>query len=385
LRRNRIIWLVLFILSLVSISYFGGPVSYGFFFTMLLIPVVSLAYIMYVIICFRIYQYNDGKAFVVDNPVPYSFRLINEFPIPFAGIRVRFFSSFSTINELSDKTEYELMPNTGISRETTIVCHYRGEYEIGIKEVEVQDYFRLFKIKYVNRETRRVTVNPKIVFLSNLKSFEMHAEDAVNNPSRPDIVTREYVPGDDLRLINWNQTARTGVLMTKERIGEEGNGVSVITDICRYSSEQAVYLPVENKILEIAIAVSLFFANKNIGTKEYHISGGLVTAIVNNNQQFDDFYKIMSAISFDEANTQKKLFEALIDDNSLFHSAVVYMVLQKWSESAADMVNSLSRRNIFTVVYIVSDESKDKPLVDRTDMAQIIYISPEAKLEEVLL
>lgn len=385
MRRNRIVWLLLLLLSVVAISFYGGAVSYGFFYTMLAIPAVSLLYLLYVYVFFRIYQHNDGRQLVVDDAVPYSFRLINEFPLPFVGIRVGFFSPFSTINDLSDQTEYELMPHTGISRETTIVCHYRGEYAIGIKEVEIQDFFRLFKIKYTNRESKRVTVNPKIVFLENLKSFEVYFRDAYKNVSKPDIVTREYVPGDDVRFINWSQAARTGTLMTRDRIGEEGNGVSIIMDACRYSEDPYVYLPVENKVLELTLAVSLFFCNKKIGSNAYHFNRQITCQVVDNNLQFENFYKQMSALYFSASNTQKQLFENLLGMEQIFHSAVVYMVLPVFSEYAVQMINRLSQRNIYTIVYLVSDETDDNPNLSRGDMVEIIPVSPEAKLEEVLL
>ncbi len=384
MKRNRIIWIVLLVLSIVAISFYGGVVSFGFFYTMLLVPVVSLLYLLYVFIFFRIYQYNDGRQIVVDDPLPYSFKLINEFHLPFVGIRVRFFSPFSTINELSDKTEYELMPHTGITRETTIVCHYRGEYEIGIKEVEVQDYFRLFKIKYLNRESKRVTINPKLVLLENLGSFEMHSQDAMNNLSKLDIVSREYIPGDDVRFINWSQTARTGKLMSRDRIGEEGNGVAIIMDSCRYSADPYVYLPVENKLLELTLAISLYFCNKSIASNEYHFYRQLISQLVENKTQFEDFYKQMSSLIFDSANTQQKLFENLLRDEKIFSSAVVYMILPVWSEYASLVINKLSERNIYTVVYIISDDTDIKPHVPRADLVDIIVISPEAKLEEVL-
>ncbi len=385
MRRNRIVWLLLLLLSVVAISFYGGAVSYGFFYTMLAIPAVSLLYLLYAYVFFRIYQHNDGRQLVVDDAVPYSFRLINEFPLPFVGIRVGFFSPFSTINDLSDQTEYELMPHTGISRETTIVCHYRGEYAIGIKEVEIQDFFRLFKIKYTNRESKRVTVNPKIVFLENLKSFEVYFRDAYKNVSKPDIVTREYVTGDDVRFINWSQAARTGTLMTRDRIGEEGNGVSIIMDACRYSEDPYVYLPVENKVLELTLAVSLFFCNKKIGSNAYHFNRQIICQVVDNNLQFESFYKQMSVLYFSASNTQKRLFENLLGMEQIFHSAVVYMVLPVFSEYAVQMINRLSQRNIYTIVYLVSDETDDNPNLSRGDMVEIIPVSPEAKLEEVLL
>lgn len=387
MRRNRIIWIALWLLSLVAISFYGGTVSYGFFYTMTLIPVFSLLYLLYCYFFFRIYQYTDGRNFVVNDAVPYSFQLINEFYLPFAGIRVKFFSPFSTISELSDKTEYELMPGSGITRETTLVCHYRGEYEIGIKEVVVTDFFRLFSITYKNKESKRVTVNPQLVRLESLGNFQLHAQDSPVKADKLDIVSREYTIGDDVRFINWSQSARTGSLMTREKIGEEGNGVAIIMDSCRYSQDPLEYLPVENKVLELAIAIAMFFCDKNIGVTEWHLKSkvtGVQQHTVRSNQQFATFYAQMSSVSFDSDNTQELLFDTLMRKDGIMESAVVYMILPCWSIAAGVMADKLAKRNISTIVYLICDELDQKPDVSRPDLIEIITISPEAKLEEAI-
>lgn len=387
MKRNRIIWITLWILSVVGISFYGGSISYGFFFVMTLIPVFSLLYLLYIFFFFRIYQYTDGRDFVVNDAVPYSFKLINEFHIPFAGIRVKFFSPFSTINELSDKTEYELMPGGGITRETTLVCHYRGEYEVGIKEVIVTDYFRLFSVTYKNNECKRITVAPQLVKLQSLGSYHMHTNDSHSKADKPDIVGREYIPGEDIRFINWTQSARTGTLITRERIGEEGSGVSLIMDACRYSKDICEYLPVENKVLELTIAIAMFFCEQNIGVTEWHScgkTGDTYQNYIQNSQQFASFYSHMSSINFDENHTQEILFGSLMRNEEIYRSAIVYMVLPCWSVAASLMADKLTEKNISTVVYLICDELTQKPDVSRPDLIEIITVNPEAKLEEVI-
>lgn len=385
--RNRIIWIALWLLSLVAITFYGGSISYGFFYTMTLIPVFSLLYLLYIYVFFRIYQNTGGRDFVVNDAIPYSFKLINEYHLPFAGIKVQFFSPFSTINELSDQTEYELMPGSGITRETTLVCHYRGDYEIGIKEVIVTDYFRLFSITYKNNECKRVTVKPQLVRLKSLGNVQMHVNDSMVKADKLDIVSREYMLGDDVRFINWSQSARTGTLMTREKIGEEGTGVALIMDACRYSQDQYEYLPVENKVLELTIAIAMFFCEKHIGVTEWHVgrqSEGLYKQYVHSSQQFTSFYSNLSSVHFDADNTQEVLFDQLMRNEEVLTSAIVYMVIPCWSPSAAVMAEKLAERNISTVVYLICDEVSIKPDVARPDLIQMITISPEAKLEEVI-
>ena len=52
----------LWLLSLVAISFYGGAVSYGFFFGLTLVPVVSAVYLLAVYLRFKIYQI--GRAHV---------------------------------------------------------------------------------------------------------------------------------------------------------------------------------------------------------------------------------------------------------------------------------------------------------------------------------
>ena len=210
MKRNRIILLILWVLSLIGISFYGGQISYGLFILFSLIPIISLLYILCVYLLFKIYQNIDARDIVCNNTATFYFTLQNESAISFSGVRVLFYSTFSTISGLDDKTEYELRPKIGIKKQTDIVCKYRGEYEVGIKKVVIQDFFRLFSITYKNREPFRVTVRPNIVHLTEL----LHADIAMSavrdsrvNQNEPDVISREYVVGDDIRMMNWKVSA----------------------------------------------------------------------------------------------------------------------------------------------------------------------------------
>ena len=232
MRRNRIIWLCLWVLSLVGISLRGGAVTYGFFAAVTLVPAASALYLLAVYLLFHIYQETEQRFVTVNEPVRYRFSLVNEYPLQFVGIRVRFFTSFSTITDLDDETEYELKPHTRTEKETRLICRYRGEYEIGIKEIEIQDFFRLFRVRYRNKECVRAVVKPQLCKTDRLGDIEL--SDAVRASERSrselDVLSREYVPGDDRRFINWSQSARTGSLMTRELTGSDHREIAIITD-----------------------------------------------------------------------------------------------------------------------------------------------------------
>ncbi|MBR6477092.1 MAG: DUF58 domain-containing protein, partial [Lachnospiraceae bacterium] len=321
MKRNRLIFLILWILSLVGISFFGGPVSYGFFALLTLLPLISLIYLAFVFWFFRIYQELDGKHLVADQTVPFYFTLMNEYFFGFAGIRVRFFTSFSTISGLDDEVEYELLPQTGITKQTNLVCKYRGEYEVGIKTVEIQDYFQLIRISYHNRETLRVIVKPNLVELAELQSENLTqamSRDTAMSSSELDVVVRKYESGDDPREINWAASARSGELLVRKRIGQEREGVGILMGTMRFGKEMQEYLPIENKMLELTLALTLFFAKKSIDVHAYYVQGGLLEKNVSGLNSFNEFYEGLSAVEFREEALETTLLSLAMERRELF-------------------------------------------------------------------
>lgn len=386
MRRNRIIWLCLWILSLVGISFRGGPISYGFFIVVSMVFVTSLLYVICVYIFFRIYQKADGVDFTVNETIPFYFTLVNDFFFPFAGVSVKFFSSFSTISGLDDNIEYELMPKTGIRKDTGLICHYRGEYEVGIKSVEIQDYFRLFKISYKNKETKRVFVKPMLVRLENLGSLDIDqsSREIKMSQSENDILCREYIQGDDPRLINWAQSARTGNLFVRTRTGQDKEGVSIFVDTCRYSDEPGEYLCTENKVLETVLALSFYLHNHKIPLSEYHFCNNLVKNDISPNGSFDALYQSICEVSFDEKNTLGSFFEMLIPKREVLANPVAFWVVASFDACAADFIQKLEKNGVNSVIYYIGEEKKEVSRYLQSSKAELVFVPREADLKEVL-
>ena len=386
MKRNRIIWLVLWILSIVGISFFGGYFSYGFFVALTLIPVFSLLYLAYIYLFFHIAQDIRNRYAVVNEKIPYYFSLVNEYPILFSGVRVIFYSSFSTIHGLSDETEYELFPRTGIHKETQLICRYRGEYKVGIKEIELQDYFRLFRISYKNKESVTAVVRPQLVCLESLGAIEL--VNAVRNATslcmEPDIETREYIPGDEIRMINWSQSARTGTLLTRKMIGQEFRQISIILDTYRESKEDKVYFPLENKMLELELAVAYYLSRNKIKATEYHYQDKLVSLPVGSEDSFQSFYETISEVKFDDRNTHALLCESIGQNVEIFNSAMIFFVLYKWSAEIEGLVQRLSQNNLYITVYLIHTKEGSVPKLADNNRTRFEFISTDADLLEVM-
>lgn len=371
----------------MAISFYGGPVSYGLFITLTAIPVVSLVYIVFVILGFRIYQKLDGRHLISGRTSDFYFTLQNESFIPFAGIRVVFYSSFSSISGLDDSTEYEITPHNGIKKQTNLICRYRGEYEVGIKKIVVQDYLRLFSVSYRNREPMRVTVRPDIITLNALHTDDRvlsNTKDARINMTEPDVLSREYVPGDEVRRIHWRSTAAMGKLMTRESIGERQQGIGVIMSPNRISSHEEDYLPVENKMLEAVIALVLFYVGQNTPASFYGKLGGANEHEVSDMRRFDDFYAMVSDHMFDERSDSGEFYEEILHGGSVFDKKEVFLVTHTLGEAETRLSDELIKTGRAVTIYVITKQEAGTVQIPDVRGCNTVFVPSDALLTEVM-
>jgi uncharacterized protein (DUF58 family) len=108
-----------------------------------------------------------------------------------------------------------------VSRSYELKCPGRGVYEIGPARVRSGDMFGLFTEERIEDRRTRIIVYPRTVDLGDLAlpARRPHGEEPrgmrmFEDPSRVAGV-RDYAPGDSLRRIDWNATARIGRLQSR--------------------------------------------------------------------------------------------------------------------------------------------------------------------------
>lgn len=385
MRARRLCLLGLWILSLVAISFRGGAVSYGFFFGVMLLPVLSLAYLVLVYFLFRIYQKVENRTMVCGQPMPYFFVLQNDGFFPFASVSVRLFSSFSYVETLPGDTEYELLAKDKYTYETRLVCKYRGEYEVGVKEIIVTDFFRLFRLRYRIPEAIKAVVYPKITRVTALNSIGDLAvllqRDTSAANTEPDVVVRDYISGDVVKQIHWKATAREQKLKVRNRIGEEKQGVVLLMDTKRYSRHRKEYLPVENKLLETLLALGIFMAERNMGFSAYYGQRGMVEKHVESIRDYDVFYEEASKVIFSEDEDFHATLTTAVDGGLLSESRVIFCVLHEMTTEIMQMTQRLTEAGILVILYVVTDVNIEDYVRQSNDRRKIIALPVEEELE----
>ena len=374
----------LWVLALFSISFYGGAVSYGFFFGVTLIPVTSLIYLLCVYLRFKIYQETEKKNLVSGQPTPYLFILQNEDYFAYTSISVRMHSSFSYVEDSFENVEYELLPGDKSICETKIICRYRGEYEIGVREVVLTDFFRLFRLRYNVSGQIKAVVLPKIVQLQELKSIAdlpmLVQRDSLGS-REPDILVRDYVEGDSLKQIHWKATAREQKLKVRSLTGKENQGISVFCDTRRYSGDMKDFLPLENKILETFLAVGCYFAGTDKEFDAYYGQNGVVRKHVEGMNEFDEFYHAVSKIVFAREEDPQNVLEQVMGRGVLWGSHLVFCILHELNPVILNVTERLAASGIVVVIYVITDKDQREYLKQGSTRRRIVVIPVEAELE----
>lgn len=385
-KMRKWIWLFIWLLTLVVISFYGGAVSYGLFWAVLLMPVISFGYLLYVYLRFSIYQEVETRQLVCAQPVSYYFVLRNEDKFGFAGIAVRMFPDYFYVEEVED-AEYALLPGDEVVHRTKLICKYRGEYEIGVKEVVISDFFGLFQFRYTIPGAIRAIVRPRLVELSELKMLPdvlaLNRESLLAH-NEPDVVVREYMRGDSLRKIHWKAASHTGKLLVRNDTGTEKQGVTVLFDTCRYNESQKEYLPQESKLLEALLAIVLFWSGRQVPVKVYYGRNGLVRRDVMGMNQFEAFYQVMSDVSFDARESALQTMKQVYQEGLYGEDGISVCVFGSFNDEMTAVMDALADGGRYVVAYVVTDANLEDYARHNSERKKIIAIPVDAELEGVL-
>ena len=123
----------------------------------------------------------------------------------------------------------------------------RGVFDLGPLDIAKIDPFYLAAGRWRQREERssQVTVHPKVYEMvgpqgsSRVVENESTVRRTAADPMSGFVSMREYVAGDDPRLIHWPTTARTGMLMVREHVEVRRPEFTIVVDaVAAVASEE---------------------------------------------------------------------------------------------------------------------------------------------------
>lgn len=379
---------ILWVMSLIAISFYGGTISYGFFGGLTLIPVVSIIYMIFVYWRMFLYQEVIIKHIECRNAIPYYFVIQNDDMIAFSSVSVILYSNFSTVEDMPDNIEYEIMPGEKYRFETNLTCMYRGEYHIGIKEIVIKDFFNLFTIKYRIPSPIKATVLPRVIKLKELISIPDIAaylqKETFLQDVELDVQVRDYMQGDSIKRIHWKASAKEQNLKVRNLIGEEKQGIGFLCDTRRVSEQMKEYLPIENKILEMLLALSFYFAQNNTNINLIYEQSGLKKLNIDGAKSFGVLYNEVSNINFNINNNAAQMMCDALSRGLFINCKVVFLVLSEIDTVIMGEAQKLSQGGSIVIIYVVTDRNISQYITLSTLRLKIFQIPIESDLGEVL-
>lgn len=334
MRKNRIIIAFFIIASGTFASFYGGSVPYAFLYLFICIPFISYLYTAYVYLKLRIYQRMESYIVVKGDLTPYFFKIANEDFISYSSIKVNFLCDKSKITGADTNEEYTLLPNMIKSKETTIQCHYRGEYCVGLESVEITDFLNLFCVKYPIHSKLNITVLPRIVplvdtkVIPNQKDIKNMLLNLFQNRNTMDVDSRPYQRGDSKKQINWKVTARHNILYSRKIVNDPKSKIVLVMDLGRVQENEFDRLTYEDSILEITLALSHYCMEHKTGILLFFEQMGIQKHEINNTANFDLFYQMCVKFAFrSEIPLEVLLKESeRVDGSNKFYIIITHVI-----------------------------------------------------------
>ncbi|MFZ5986745.1 MAG: DUF58 domain-containing protein [Bacillota bacterium] len=333
MKKNRILYLGLFVLCLLFIYFYGGKVPYMLFYTIILLPVLSISLTLIAFLRFKYIQEVDKSNVVKGEEVNFSFSMHNEDFLLYPYIKINFCSSDTVFVEQFQSKSFSLLPFKKKTFSFKLACKYRGDYLIGIESIEFEDYLGIVKFNHKPFGTKQITVQPRLVKLDRLhiKTNFLSESHSILSNQYEDTTTiadiRKYAYGDSLKRIHWKLSSKMNQLLVKNFEGTSKTNSVIILDLKRnrYTFEQNAMI--EDKLIECAVAIIYYLLSNWIPINLIYYRKGFNDLEAKNTLQFDDIYQTLSKVKFDEDIDVKDVLDIYVKNNSLKKTDILLFTL----------------------------------------------------------
>lgn len=392
MQRNRIIYAIFLVSSTVLVSFKGGSITYAFFYLSLLIPVVSLAYTFYVYKRLQFYQTTPKRVVVKGEILPYEVTFQNHDRIPYTHIKVHFYEENSKVIASQTIKEYDLLPGDEKQLKSQLQCFYRGNYEVGVKNIEITDFFNLVKMTYPAEWPLRLTVLPRVV---KLRQLGIAASEEDPKTTRFSLGTqmeplenqvRKYEIGDAFKAVHWKASAKKGELLVRQSSSPIKRENILLLDLSSTGEIDIMRFYTEDKMLETVLAVAQYYVDKRIRSSVYLMQGGLKEYVLQNQVDFGGFYERCISLYFNE---EVRIEGLLLEQFSKKGELGFYMVItHHLSESLFQVLNEILEKGGEVAILLVNDAIPDENIAQLEKItalgAKVCQIKSRDALEDVL-
>ncbi len=318
--RIRIIYFILLGISTVFIFLYGGIVPYSIFYILLIIPVVSLFYTIYVYNRFKFVQSVDKKFIVKGDIIKYSFMIGNEDLILYPYLTIKFFNSETIFSDQIDDKFISLFPSSEDTLEVLFDCRYCGRYELGAENIKIDDFFGLFSFTYDIPSPLVINVNPRIIHLEyfelniNYNSESFSNLNSIGEDSGLFHDVRKYSYGDSIKKIHWNLSAKINETMVRQFRNTTDTNLLIVPDFTEGGFSERCKTIVWDKLIESSVAISYYCLSKYIPINLISHTDCIGKVSAMDISSFSQIYDNISESTYDKENYYPEVLKAFCSE-----------------------------------------------------------------------
>ena len=298
-KRTLILYGITLLLTLIWVSNYGGALPYLSFYLVLFFPLISAAYLFYIISTMRFYQEISEYRVTKGETVPYTFVIENTGFLPVTGLRFVLEKELCQILGFDDTTRITLMPGERFTVQAKLIPLYAGTYQVGVRKMLVEDCFRWITFPYTVSANFQAIVKPQITDRANawlnldqaLSNLEMRnqisAESILGNSVHP------YQRGDSIRHIHWKNSAKMQELLVRDIEPRQMHQMEIVL----VPSENQITLSAiqrRDEFLETIVSIAWYFCQQSKAVTFSYPRNGVARYVVDSFESFQDFYEIIT-------------------------------------------------------------------------------------------
>lgn len=321
MKLNRILYLSLLIITFTFVYYYGGKVPNMFFYTVLVLPIVSFTYMLIGYFMLKYEQSLDNDLIFKGDKVTLTVNITNRsfFILPY--ISISFLNDKGGVIQKHKINNISLQPFSKREISIDYIYKYRGDFKLGVSTIEVQDFLGIFKVILKNKTPLYITVYPQIIDIDEFYLSSGYLSDNVSSigGGQEDISTIEeinkYNYGDSLRKIHWKLTAKTNELMIREYEKVGSRSAILILDLQSNNFEVEKNAAIEDKLLETTIAILRYCIYNDAEVKLIYDSKGINAINYSNSLDFQKAYEALAKVEFNQKTSFKDIIESEVNCN----------------------------------------------------------------------
>ena len=149
------------------------------------------------------------------------------------------------------------------------------------------------------------------------------------------------------------------------------------------SKDEYVFIPLENKCLEAALALSNYFASFSIPTAIYYDQGGPLSHVCSSPQDIDQTVLKLSSVKFREDEDTAEALGICTEMGAFSNCMIAFLIITAIDTEVNKRLYALSNLGIKVIVYYVSCSPETQNILEIPDI-KVITVHPEDDLTGIL-